>query len=263
MHQPLSYVHPQAELATNVVIEPFVTIHKNVKIDEGTWIGPHVTIMEGATIGKNCKIFPGSVISAAPQDLKYKGEKTQAIIGDNVTIREYVTINKGTAFGGGITRVGSNTMLMAYVHIAHDCLIGENCILANNTNLAGHVEIDDWAILGGAVNVQQFTKIGKHSFISGGGGVNKDVPPYVRAARFPLSYIGVNSVGLRRRGFDSDTINLILEIYRILFIRGYNTSNALKIIEAEVNDSPVKDEITQFIRNSVRGIMKGFESRKQ
>lgn len=257
MHQPLSYVHPQAELADNVVVEPFVTIHKDVIIEEGTWIGPHVTIMEGARIGKNCKIFPGAVISAIPQDLKYKGEKTTVKIGDNVTIREYVTVNRGTE-QSGTTEVGDNTLLMAYVHVAHDCVIGKNCILANNVNLAGHVEIDDYAILGGSVNVQQFTKIGKHSFISGGGGVNKDVPPFVKAARFPLSYIGVNSVGLRRRGFESHQINIILEIYRILFVRGYNVSNALKIIEAEIEDSPEKDEITTFVRESVRGIMKGF-----
>lgn len=257
MHQPLSYVHPQAELADNVVVEPFVTIHKDVIIDEGTWIGPHVTIMEGARIGKNCKIFPGAVISAIPQDLKYKGEKTTVQIGDNVTIREYVTVNRGTE-QSGTTKVGDNTLLMAYVHVAHDCVIGKNCILANNVNLAGHVEIDDYAILGGSVNVQQFTKIGKHSFISGGGGVNKDVPPFVKAARFPLSYIGVNSVGLRRRGFESHQINIILEIYRILFVRGYNVSNALKIIEAEIEDSPEKDEITTFVRESVRGVMKGF-----
>jgi UDP-N-acetylglucosamine acyltransferase len=172
-------------------------------------------------------------------------------------IREYVTINKGTEFSG-TTKIGDNSMLMAYVHIAHDCVIGKHVILANNVNLAGHVEVDDWAILGGSVNVQQFTKIGKHAFISGGGGVNKDVPPYVKAARFPLSYIGVNSVGMRRRGFDSKTINSILEIYRILFVRGYNTSNALKLIEAEIEDSMEKDEITTFVRNSVRGIMKGF-----
>jgi UDP-N-acetylglucosamine acyltransferase len=257
MHQPLSYVHPQAELADNVVVEPFVTIHKDVVIDEGTWIGPHVTIMEGARIGKNCKIFPGAVISAIPQDLKYKGEKTTVQIGDNVTIREYVTVNRGTE-QSGTTVVGDNTLLMAYVHVAHDCMIGKNCILANNVNLAGHVLIDDFAILGGSVNVQQFTKIGKHSFISGGGGVNKDVPPFVKAARFPLSYIGVNSVGLRRRGFESHQINIILEIYRILFVRGYNVSNALKIIEAEIEDSPEKDEITTFVRESVRGVMKGF-----
>ena len=259
MHQPLSYVHPQAELADNVVVEPFVTIHKDVVIEEGTWIGPHVTIMEGARIGKNCKIFPGAVISAVPQDLKYKGEKTTVEIGNNVIIREYVTINKGTEYADK-TMVGNNTLLMAYVHIAHDCLIGNGCVLANNVNLAGHVEIGDHAILGGSVNVQQFVKIGQHAFISGGGGVNKDIPPYVKAARFPVSYIGVNSVGLRRRGFSSDEINHILDIYRILFVRGYNTTNAMKIIEAEIHDSPHKDEITTFVRESVRGIMKGFTS---
>lgn len=259
MHQPLSYIHPQAELADNVVVEPFVSIHKDTVIGEGTWIGPHVTIMEGARIGKNCKIFPGSIVSAIPQDLKYKGEKTTVEIGDHVTIREYATINRGTTYAN-TTHIGSHSMLMAYVHVAHDCMIGEHCILANNVNLAGHVTVGDHAILGGMVQVQQFTKIGDHAFVSGGSLVNKDVPPFVKSARFPLSYIGVNSVGLRRRGYSSEQINQILDIYRILFVRGYNVTNALKIIEAEVADSPEKDEITTFVRESVRGIMKGFSS---
>ena len=202
MNQPFSYIHPSAEIADNVVIEPFVTISKDVVIGEGTWIGPHVTIMEGARIGKNCKIFPGAVISAIPQDLKYKGEKAIVEIGNNVTIREYVTVNKGTE-AAMKTVIGDNSLLMAYVHIAHDCIIGKNCILANNANLAGHVEIDDFAILGGATNFQQYCKIGRHVIVSGGCLVNKDIPPFVRAARHPTTYAGVNSVGLRRRGFNT------------------------------------------------------------
>lgn len=259
MNQPFSYIHPSAEIADNVVIEPFVTISKDVVIGEGTWIGPHVTIMEGARIGKNCKIFPGAVISAIPQDLKYKGEKAIVEIGNNVTIREYVTVNKGTE-AAMKTVIGDNSLLMAYVHVAHDCVIGKNCILANNANLAGHVEIDDFAILGGATNFQQYCKIGRHVIVSGGCLVNKDIPPFVRAARHPTTYAGVNSVGLRRRGFTTSQINQILDVYRILYIRGYNTSTAIKMIESEVADSPEKDEIVTFVRESVRGVMKGFKS---
>ncbi|MDB5282380.1 MAG: acyl-(acyl-carrier-protein)--UDP-N-acetylglucosamine O-acyltransferase [Bacteroidota bacterium] len=259
MNQPYSYIHPQAEVADNVVVEPFVTISKDVTIGEGTWIGPHVTIMEGARIGKNCRIFPGAVISAIPQDLKYKGEKSAVEIGDNVTIREYVTVNKGTE-ASMKTVIGDNTLLMAYVHIAHDCIIGKNCVLANNANLAGHVEVGDFAILGGATNFQQFTKMGRHVIVSGGCLVNKDIPPFVRAARHPTTYAGVNSIGLRRRGYTTEQINQILDVYRILYIRGYNTSTALKFIEAEIASSTDKDEIVNFIRESVRGIMKGFKS---
>ncbi|MGB0457077.1 MAG: acyl-ACP--UDP-N-acetylglucosamine O-acyltransferase [Chitinophagales bacterium] len=257
MRQPLAYIHPEAQVADNVVVEPFVTIDKNVVIEEGTWIGPHVTIMEGAHIGKNCKIFPGAVISAVPQDLKFKGEKTRVEIGDNCIIRECVTINRGTEYANK-TVVGNNCLLMAYVHVAHDCQVGDNSILANSVNLAGHVELGQFVRLGGAVNIQQFTQVGDHCFISGGSLVNKDIPPYIRCGRTPLSYIGVNSVGLRRSGWSSDSINHVLDIYRILFVRGYNTTNALKIIEAEIPDSEAKDAITTFVRDSVRGVVKGF-----
>lgn len=260
MNQPLSYVHPQTIIADNVVIEPFVTISKNVEIGEGTWIGPNVTIMENATIGKNCKIFPGAVISAIPQDLKYAGEKTEVIIGDNTTIRECVTVNRGTSYADK-TVVGNNCLLMAYVHIAHDCIIGDYSILANNVNLAGHIEIGNHVVIGGMCAVQQFLKIGDHAFISGGSLIRKDVPPYVKAAREPLSYVGVNSVGLRRRGFTNDQIHHIQNIYRILYVRGFNTSKALGIIEAEITVSEYRDDILSFIRSSGQGIMKGFYQR--
>lgn len=257
MNQPLSYIHPEAKIAVNVVIEPFVTISNNVEIGDGTWIGPNVSIMEGARIGKNCKIFPGAVISAIPQDLKYKGEKTLTIIGDNVIIRECVTVNKGTTYSNK-TVVGDNSLLMAYVHIAHDCIIGKNTILANAATLAGHVKVDDYAIVGGLAAIHQFVHIGCHSMISGGSLVRKDVPPYVKAAREPLSYIGINSIGLRRRGFTHDKINQIQEIYRMLFVEGYNTSQALSVIEAEVPATSERDEIISFIRESDRGVMKGY-----
>lgn len=257
MNQPLAYVHPQAKIANNVVIEPFVTIHKNVEIGEGTWIGSNVTIMEGARIGKNCRIFPSAVISAIPQDLKFNGEETTVTIGNNVTIREFVTINRGTK-ASLETVVGDNCLLMAYVHIAHDCIIGNNCILANAVTLAGHIKIDDYAIVGGLSAVHQFVNIGTHVMISGGSLVRKDVPPYTKAAREPLSYVGINSVGLRRRGFSPEKIKEIQDIYRIIYLRGYNVSQSLAIIEAEMPATSERDEIISFTNNSSRGIMKGY-----
>jgi UDP-N-acetylglucosamine acyltransferase len=257
MNQPLAYVHPQAKVAKNVVIEPFVNIEKNVEIDEGTWIGSNVTIMEGAQIGKNCKIFPGAVIAAMPQDLKFDGEETSVIIGDNTIIREFVTINRGTR-ASNKTIIGDNCLLMAYVHIAHDCTIGNNVILANACNLAGHILIDDWAILGGLSAVHQFVHIGMHTMVSGGSMVRKDVPSFVKAGRDPLAFIGVNSIGLRRRGFTNERINAIQEIYRILYLRGHNISQAVRYIEANIPSTPDRDEILSFITNSQRGLMKGY-----
>ncbi|MBE0640771.1 MAG: acyl-ACP--UDP-N-acetylglucosamine O-acyltransferase [Bacteroidales bacterium] len=257
MNQPLAYVNPQARVAKNVVIEPFVNIEKNVEIGEGTWIGSNVTIMEGARIGKNCKIYPGAVIAATPQDLKYAGEETLVKIGDNVTIREFVTINRGTK-ANWETVIGNNCLLMAYVHVAHDCMIGNNCILANAATLAGHITIDDWAIIGGLAAVHQFVHIGAHTMISGGSLVRKDVPPFVKAAREPLAYVGINSIGLRRRGYSTEQINHIQDIYRILFVRGYNVTQALRIIEAEMPATPERDEILAFINKSTRGVMRGY-----
>ncbi len=257
MNQPLAYIDPQAKIARNVVIEPFSTIHKNVVIDEGTWIGPNVTIFEGARIGKNVKIFPGAVISAIPQDLKFAGEETVTIIGDNTTIRECVTINRGTV-DKDKTEVGKNGLIMAYVHLGHDCIVGNNCIIGNATQLAGHVLVEDNVIFGGSCAVQQFTKIGAHAYIGGGSLVRKDVPPYTKAAREPLTYAGINSVGLRRRGYTSEKINEIQEIYRYIFLKGLNNSKALDLVELELPPSKERDEIINFIRNSDRGVMKGY-----
>lgn len=259
MNQPLAYIHPGAKIAKNVVVEPFTTIHNNVTIGDGTWIGSNVTIMEGARIGKNCNIFPGAVISAAPQDLKYEGEETTVIIGDNTTIRECATIHKGTS-DRMKTVIGKNCLIMAYCHVAHDCLVGDNCIFSNNSTLAGHVTIGDNVILAGLVAVHQFVSVGQHAFVTGGSLVRKDVPPYVKAAREPLSYVGINSVGLRRRGFVSEKIREIQNIYRILYQKNYNNSQAVQIIEAEMEATPERDEILQFIRDSQRGIMKGYFS---
>ncbi|AJA69973.1 acyl-ACP--UDP-N-acetylglucosamine O-acyltransferase [Myroides odoratimimus] len=257
MNQPLAYVHPGAKIARNVVIEPFTTIHNNVEIGEGTWIGSNVTIMEGARIGKNCKIFPGAVISAEPQDLKFEGEVTTVEIGDNTTIRECVTINRGTK-DRYKTVIGDNCLIQAYSHIAHDCIVGNNCIFSNSSTLAGHVTIGDYVVLAGLVAVHQFCTIGSHSFVTGGTLVRKDVPPYIKAAREPISYAGINSVGLRRRGYSPEKIREIQEIYRILYQKNYNTSQALEIIEADMEATPERDEVLMFIRNSSRGIMRGY-----
>jgi len=258
MKQPLAYVHPDAKIADNVVIEPFVTIDSDVEIGEGTWIGPNVTIMNGARIGKNCRIFPGAVISAIPQDLKLRWrKKLQLVVGDNTTIRECVTINRGTKTKGK-TSVGNNCLLMAYSHVAHDCIIGNNVILVNSVNLAGEVIIDDFAIISGLTAVHQFVHIGAHVMISGGSLVRKDVPPYIKAGREPLSYVGLNSIGLRRRGFNNQTINEIQEIYRIYLLAGVNNSQAKEYLEANMPATDVRDEIMLFIHNSKRGIIRGY-----
>jgi UDP-N-acetylglucosamine acyltransferase len=257
MKQPLAYIHPEAKIASSVVIEPFVTIDKNVEIGEGTHIGSNVTIMEGTRIGKNCKIHPGAVIAGIPQDLKFKGEDTLAIIGDNTTIRECVTVNRGTA-SKGKTVIGQNCLIMAYCHVAHDCMVGNNIILGNATQLAGEVHIDDFAILSGGVLVHQFTHIGSHVMIQGGAKVNKDIPPFVKAAREPISYCGINSVGLRRRGYTNEQIRDIQDIYRYLYLSGMNNSIAIEHIEAELPATKERDEIILFVRNSPRGIMKGY-----
>lgn len=254
---PHSYIHPEAKVSPGCRIDPFAVIHENVVIGEGTWIASGAVIFPGARIGKNCRIFPGASVSAIPQDLKFAGEETTTEIGDNTTIRECVTINRGTK-DRWKTMIGSNCLLMAYVHVAHDCVLGNNIILANSVNLAGHVTIEDYVILEGYVGVSQFVCIGAHAFVSGQTGVRKNVPPFVKAAREPLSYVGVNSVGLRRRGFSNESILAIEDIYRTLYVRGHNVSNALSIIEQEAPKSPEKEQILTFIRNSKDGIMRGM-----
>jgi len=257
MTHPYTYIDSNAKIAPNVKIDPFTVIHRDVEIGEGTWIGSNVTIMDGTRIGKNCRVFPGAVLGAAPQDLKYNGEKTTVEIGDNVTIREFVTINRGTT-DRYKTVVGNDSMIMAYSHIAHDCIIGKNCLLSNSSQVAGHVVMGDYSWIAGVCAVHQFVHIGQHSFIAGGSLVSKDVPPYIKAARTPLSYSGVNSVGLKRRGFKLDQINHILDIYRIIYNKGLNTTQALAFIEEEVAATDERDEIVTFIRDSPRGIIKRF-----
>ena len=257
MISPLSHIHPSASLGTGVTVDPFAYIGPNVVVGDDCWIGPHATIMEGAFIGNRCKVFPGAVVGAVPQDLKYKGENSTLVVEDDVTIRECCTLNRGTE-ASMTTRVGKGTLLMAYVHVAHDCFIGQNCILANSVNLAGHIEIGNYVSVGGVSAVHQFVKIGDHAMIGGGSLVRKDVPPFVKAAREPLSYAGVNSVGLKRRGFTDEQISHIQDIYRILFLKGYNVHQAIDLIDAEIKESIEKQQIVAFLRQAERGIMKGY-----
>ncbi len=253
---PHSNIDPEAKIGKDVEIGAFTTIYKDVVIGEGTWIGPNVTIFNGARIGKNCKIFPGAVISAIPQDLKFDEEITTAEIGDNCIIRECCTINRGTT-DRNKTVVGDNCLLMAYVHIAHDCIIGNNCILANCVNIAGHAVLGDFVIIEGVAGVQQFVHIGEHSFVASGSNARKNIPPYIKAARDPLTFAGVNSVGLRRRGFSNDSILQIEDIYRSLYVKGLNVSNAVRVIEQEAPKSDEKDIILKFIEESTKGIIRG------
>lgn len=255
MISPLAHISPEAIFGKNIKVDPFAVIYEDVTIGDNTHVMPNAVIMPGTTIGKNCVIFPGAVIGAIPQDLKFVGEKTTVEIGDNTTIRECVTISRGTK-DRWKTIVGTNCLIMAYAHIAHDCIIGNNVILANAVQLAGHVEVGDFAIIGGLSGAAQFIRIGAHTYIGGDASINKDVPPYIRAGRLPLSYVGVNSVGLQRRGFSSDTINNILEVYRNIYTRGLNTTQAIEFVESQLPASPEKDYITTFIKESKRGIVK-------
>jgi len=252
----LAYVHPEARLAENITVEPFAYIGDNVEIGEGTWIGPNATILSGARIGKNCRIYPSAVISAIPQDMKFRGEDTVTILGDNVTIREAATVNRGTV-AAGKTVVGNNCLVMAGAHIGHDCFVGNNCILGNWTGLAGEVKVHDWAIISPGSLVHQFSRIGGHVMIGGAAKVRTDVPPFIKADRDPLAYMGLNTVGLTRRGFQKERIDEIHNIYRIVYQNGLNVTQALDCIEREFRQSTDRDYILEFIRGSERGIIRG------
>jgi UDP-N-acetylglucosamine acyltransferase len=251
----LAYVHPDAKLGKDVIVEPFAYIAGNVIIGDETWIGPNCTIMDGARIGKKCKIFPSAVVSGIPQDLKFRGEDTTAEIGDNTTIREGVTVNRGTS-AVGKTVVGDNCLLMAYCHIGHDCAVGNHVIIGNTTGLAGEVKVDNWAILSGGTLVHQFARIGAHVMVGGGSKIRIDVPPFIKADRDPLSYMGLNSVGLTRRGFDKERIDEIHNIYRAIYLSGMNIGNAMEHVEKEFKPAPDRDYIIEFIRKSERGIIR-------
>ena len=257
MNQALTCIHSDAKIGKDVEIGPFTSISGNVIIGDGTWIGPNVTIMDGARIGKNCKIFPGAVVSGIPQDMKFQGEESTAEIGDNTIIRECVTVNRGTK-ASFKTVIGNNCVLMAYVHIAHDCVIGDFCVLVNNVGLAGEVKIHDWAILGGSTLVHQFVHIGAHVMIGGGSKVRQDVPPYIKADREPLCYMGVNSIGLRRRNFSNEKINEIQEIYRTIYLSNLNNAQAIEHIEKTFPSSIERDNIIAFITSTERGVIKNY-----
>jgi len=253
----LSAVHPEAKIGKNVIVEPFSTIGKDVVIGDNCWIGTNAIINDGVRMGSDCKIFPGAVVGGIPQDLKYNGERTFVDIGNNVIVREYCTINKGTS-ANGTTKIGNNCLLMAYVHVAHDCILEDYVILANSVNLAGHVELGRNVIIGGLAAVHQFVKIGAYTMIGGGSLVRKDVPPFIKASREPLSYVGINSIGLKRNGFDVDTIHHVQDIYRLLFVKGYTINKAKNHIKEYIVDSEYKTQILDFLNASERGILKGF-----
>ncbi|HJW31185.1 MAG TPA: acyl-ACP--UDP-N-acetylglucosamine O-acyltransferase [Saprospiraceae bacterium] len=253
----INSVHPDAIIGKDVVIESFSTIYGDVRIGDNSWIGPNVTVMDGARIGSNCRVFPGAVISAIPQDLKFAGEITTVEIGDNTTIRECVTINRGTK-SKGKTVIGSDCLVMSYVHVAHDCVVGDHCVLAGYVGLAGEVEIEDWATLGGGSLVHQFVRIGTHAFVQGGSKVGKDVPPYTLAGRDPLAYAGLNIVGLKRRNFSQKKIQELNEIYRAIYQKGTNHSDAVNYVESHFTASVERDHILAFIKSSERGIVRSL-----
>lgn len=255
-------LHPNAKIGENVTISNFTTICDDVEIGDGTWIGPNVTIFPGARIGKNCKIFPGAVIAAVPQDLKFAGEYTTVEIGDNNVIRECCTINRGTA-ASGKTVIGNGNLLMAYVHVAHDCVLGDNCVLANNATLAGHIILGDYVILGGKTACLQFIHIGSHVITQGGALVDKDIPPFVRAARYPIQYCGVNSLGLQRRGFSKESINNITDIYRYVFQKGLNVSDAVEQVKEIYGHTDEGKQVLAFIGNAQTGLLSGYKFTKK
>lgn len=252
----LAFVHPEAKLGENVIVEPFAFIDANTEIGNGTKVMTQATILAGSRIGENCVIFPNATIAGIPQDLKFQGEETLAIIGNNTVVRECATVNRGTA-SRGFTKVGNNCLLMAYSHVAHDCILKDSIIIGNTSQLAGEVEVDDYAILSGGTLVHQFSKIGAHTMVQGGSKVVKDIPPYTMVGRDPVTYVGLNVVGLRRRNFSGEQINTIQEIYRTLYLSGLNVSQAVERIESEMTESPERDEILNFVRASSRGIVRG------
>lgn len=258
---PLATVHPGAKLGKNVEVGPYAYIEDNVEIGDGCRIFPHATIFQYVKMGRNCTVYPGAVVGAIPQDLKFDGEVTYVEIGDRVNIRECATINRGTkASGKGVTRIGSDTLIMSYVHVAHDCRVGNHCILVSYVGIAGETDVDDWAIIGGGTKVHQFSHIGAHAMVGGGSAVNKDIPPYSLCGRVPMVYAGINMVGLRRRGFESDVIRNIKDIYDMIYYQGYNFSDALDRIEAGFPDSVEKETILRFIKESKRGIVRAGDA---
>lgn len=255
-------LHPDARVGKDVTISNFTTIYEDVEIGDDTWIGPNVTIFPGARIGKNCKIFPGAVIAAVPQDLKFAGEYSTVEIGDNNVIRECCTINRGTS-ASGKTVIGTNNLLMAYVHVAHDCVVGDNCVFANNATLAGHIIVGDYVILGGKTAIIQFVHIGSHVITQGGALIDKDIPPFVKAARYPIQYAGVNSLGLQRRGFSKESIENITDIYRYIFQKGLTITHAVEEVKERYGNTDEGKMVLSFIGSANTGLMKGYTFMKR
>lgn len=254
---PNAFIHPDAKIGENVTIEPFAYIDANTEIGDGTHIMSNANVRYGARIGQNCTIYPGAVIAGLPQDLKFEGEDSLAIVGNNTIVRECVTISRGTK-SRGYTKVGDHCLLMAYSHVAHDCVLRNHIILGNTTQLAGEVEVFDYAILSGGTLVHQFTRVGEHVMIQGGTRLGKDIPPFIIAGREPVSYAGINLVGLRRRGYSNEQINQIQEIYRIIYQSGYNFTDAISKIESEFERTVEMELIVDFIKSSPRGIVRGY-----
>lgn len=252
-------IHPKAQLGKDVRIDPFVTIDRDVVIGDRTWIRSHAHINNGSTIGADCKIYQGAIIGGDSQDKKYTGGETRLIVGDHVSIREYCTLNRSTS-ESGITRVEDYTLLMAYVHIAHDCHIGANSIVANAVNIAGHVVLDEYATIGGMTAIQQFVRIGRHAYVGGGTLIRKDVPPYVRAAREPVTYMGINKIGLERRGFSQGDIKSLQDLYRYVFVHSNNVSQSMLLLQNQFKDNPFRNEIMKFIVESPNGVIRGYRS---
>lgn len=262
MISPLAYVHPDARIGANVTIEPFAYIAGDVVIGDDCWIGPGAVIHDGARIGKRCKIHTAASISCLPQDLKFAGEKTTCVIGDDNDIREYVTVSRGTS-STGTTRIGSNNLLMAYVHVAHDCILGDRCVIANRVSLAGEVHVGDWVVIGGHAAIHQWVHIGEHSMVQGGALLSQDLPPYVIVRNESLRFAGINKVGLSRRGFPAERIAEIHEACRILFQSGLNYMNGCDEVERLVPQSIERDRLVEFIRTSKRGIIKPYASKQE
>lgn len=251
----LYVVDPNAKVGNNVKIGPFTTIYGNVEIGDNCEIANNVTIFPGARIGSGVKIFPGAVVAGIPQDLKFRGEETIARVGDGTTLRECVTVNRGTA-SKNETSIGQNCLIMAYSHVAHDCKVGNRVIISNACQLAGEVQIDDAAVIGGGSLIHQFCHLGRNIMLQGGSLVNKDIPPFVKAAREPISYVGLNTIGLHRNGFSEEDIALINSIYRILYLSDLNVSNAINLILETIPESGYRDEIVDFVVNSGRGVIR-------
>ena len=251
---PTALVDPGVQLSKGVQIGPYTVIKSDVTIGENTIIGSHVVIDSHTDIGANCRIFQFSSIGAAPQDLKYRGEETRVIIGDNNVIREFVTINRSTTADIGMTKIGNSNLLMAYCHVAHNCRLGNFVVMANAANLAGHIDVEDFAIIGGLTGVHQFTRIGTHAFIGGASAVAQDVPPYVTASGNRAKLYGLNVVGLKRKGFSEETLNALKQTYRIIFRSSLTLKKAIEKVRAEVPHLPEVKHMVEFIERSERGI---------